>query len=84
MNMWTFRNKQGYIGITCLYIDFKFKLYEITLTVNYVWYSHTAHHIMKSLEEILSEWKLCKKAFTITTDNATNMKKTILNMKEIE
>jgi len=83
-DMWTSRNGQGYIGVTCSYIDSKFKLYEVTLTVNYVRYPHTAHHIMESLEETLSEWKLREKAFTITTDNAANMKKAILDMKGIE
>ena len=37
-DMWTARNGQGYIGVTCSYIDAKFNLNEITLTVNYVRY----------------------------------------------
>ncbi|RGB37508.1 hypothetical protein C1646_756848 [Rhizophagus diaphanus] len=35
-DMWTSRGGQGYIGITCSYIDSNFNLNEITLTVNYV------------------------------------------------
>jgi hypothetical protein len=61
----------------------KFNLNEITLTVNYVRYPHTAQHITESLEEILKEWNLCDKVFTITTDNAANMKRAIANMKNI-
>ena len=51
--MWTARSGQGYIGVTCSYIDSKFTLHEITLTVNHVRYSHTAEHIAESLEETL-------------------------------
>ena len=39
---------------------------------------------MESLDETLSEWKLHEKIFTITTDNAANMKKAISDMKNIE
>ena len=83
-DMWTSRSGQGYIGITCSYIDSKFTLHEITLTVNYVRYLHTAEHITESLEEILEDWKLREKVFVITTDNAANMKKAVSNMNAIQ
>lgn len=83
-DMWTSRGGQGYIGITCSYIDSNFNLNEITLTVNYVRYPHTAQHITESLEEILEKWNLRDKVFTITTDNAANMKKAISNMNAVE
>src|SRR6266536_2071618 len=38
-------------------------------------YPHTGNAIQKVLEEIIIEWKLQKKAFFCTTDNASNMKK---------
>jgi hypothetical protein len=82
-DMWTARNGQGYIGVTCSYIDMKFNLNEITLTVNYVRYPHTVQHIAESLEGIFEEWKLRDKVFTITTDNAANMKKAIASMSNI-
>ena len=83
-DMWTSRSGQGYIGITCSYIDSKFTLHEITLTVNYACYPHTAEHITESLEEILEDWKLREKVFVITTDNAANMKKAVSNMNAIQ
>ncbi|CAB5372706.1 unnamed protein product [Rhizophagus irregularis] len=82
-NMWTARNGQEYIGVTCSYIDTKFNLNEITLTVNYVRYPHTAQHVAESLEEVFNEWNLRDKVFTITTDNAANMKKVIASMSNI-
>ncbi|GBC30569.2 zinc finger BED domain-containing protein 4-like [Rhizophagus irregularis DAOM 181602=DAOM 197198] len=84
-DMWTSRGGQEYIGITCSYIDSNFNLNEITLTVtNYVRYPHTAQHITESLEEILEKWNLRDKVFTITTDNAANMKKAISNINAVE
>src|SRR5436190_24210252 len=77
------RNGQGYIGVICSYIDAKFNLNEITLTVNYVRYPHTAQHISESLEETFNEWNLQDKVFTITTDNAANIKKAIMDMKNV-
>jgi transposase-like protein len=82
--MWTARNGQGYIGVTCSYIDSNFTLHEVTLTVNHIRYPHTAQHIAESLEETLEEWKLREKVFVITTDNAANMKKAISNMNSVE
>ena len=83
-NMWTARNEQGYIGITCSYINSNFTLNEITLTVNHIRYPHTAQHIAESLEETLKEWKLCDKIFVIITDNTANMKKAISDMNLVE
>ncbi|GBC33124.2 zinc finger BED domain-containing protein 4-like [Rhizophagus irregularis DAOM 181602=DAOM 197198] len=82
-DMWTARNGQEYISVTCSYIDTKFNLNEITLTVNYVRYPHTAQHVAESLEEVFNEWNLRDKVFTITTDNAANIKKAIASMSNI-
>src|SRR4051812_2408591 len=37
-DLWTARNWQGYIGVTCCFLDEKFQLHEIVLTVTYVRY----------------------------------------------
>jgi hypothetical protein len=80
MDLWTARNRQGYLGVTCLYLDQSFKLREFTLDIAYVRYPHTAIHIKDTLESILNEWNIRKKVFTITTDNASNMKKCVQDM----
>ena len=77
MDLWTARNRQGYLGVTCSYLDQFFKLREFTLDITYVRYPHTAIHIKDTLEGILNEWGLNEKVFTITTDNASNMKKCV-------
>lgn len=80
MDLWTARNRQGYLGVTCSYLDQFFKLCEFTLDIAYVRYPHTAAHIKDTLESILNEWDIREKVFTITTDNASNMKKCVQDM----
>ena len=53
---------------------------EFTLDIAYVRYPHTAIHIKDTLESILNEWGIREKVFTITTDNASNMKKCVQDM----
>jgi hypothetical protein len=81
MDLWTARNRQGYLGVTCSYIDKSFKLCEFTLDISYIRYPHTANHIRETLENILDNWNIREKIFTITTDNASNMKKCVRDME---
>ena len=53
---------------------------KFTLDIAYVRYPYTALHIKDTLESILNEWNICEKVFTITTDNASNMKKCVNEM----
>jgi hypothetical protein len=80
MDLWTARNRQGYLGITCSYFDPNFQLKEFALDVVYVRYPHTAENILSTLEEILADWGLRNLVFNITTDNGSNIKKAIRNM----
>ena len=83
MDLWMGKNRQEYIGITCTYIDQHFKLNEVTLAVQYIRYPHTANHICETVEKILDDWNLSNKVYSITTDNAYNMKKAVSNMNDI-
>ncbi|GES73461.1 zinc finger BED domain-containing protein 4-like [Rhizophagus clarus] len=76
-DLWTGQNRKGFIGITCSYVDSDFILKEITLTVQFVRYPHTAKNIAKYIENILNQWKIRHLTMTITTYNATNMKKCV-------
>ena len=76
-DLWTGRNRKGFIGITCSYVDSDFTLKEITLTVQYVRYPHTAKNIAECIENILQQWKIRDLTTAITTDNASNMKKCV-------
>ncbi len=79
-DMWTAKNRQGFLGVTCSFLDKKFDIHEITLTVEYIRYPHTAQNISDALLAILDEWGLREKVHMITTDNGANMKKAIKEM----
>src|SRR6185436_11876996 len=80
-DMWTGRNRQGFLGITCNYLDENFKLHEQVLSIEYVRYPHTSIHIGDTILAILDEWGLREKTFIITTDNGANMKKAIQDLE---
>ena len=83
MDLWTARNRQGYLGITCSYLNQSFKLCEFTLDIAYVRYPHNALHIKDTLENVLNEWNIREKVFIITTDNAANMKKCVEDIEGV-
>jgi hypothetical protein len=84
LDLWTSRSRQGYLGVTCSFIDSKWKLKELTLTIEYVRYPHTAEHILETLESVLNKWEIRDKVYAITTDNGSNVKKAINNMREVK
>ena len=84
LDLWTSRNNQGYLGVLCSFIDSEWNLKEFMLTIEYVRYPHTAEYIQETLESIFNEWKIRDKIFTVTTDNGSNVKKAIKNMKDVE
>ncbi|EXX55416.1 hypothetical protein RirG_225570 [Rhizophagus irregularis DAOM 197198w] len=57
-DLWTDRNRKGFLGITCSYIDPEFILKEVILAIEYVQYSHTTEHIAECFEGILKKWKI--------------------------
>jgi len=81
--MWTARNRQGFLGITCFFLDKNFVIQEVTLTIEYVRYPHTAQNISDALLAILDQWELRNKVHIITTDNGVNMKKAIKEMNSV-
>ncbi|GBC05829.1 hypothetical protein RclHR1_06450007 [Rhizophagus clarus] len=81
VDIWTAKNRQGYLGIICSFLDRKFKLHEITLDIAYVNYPHTSEHILDALEDILSRWKINDLVFAITTINKSSIKEAILDME---
>ena len=81
--MWTGRNRQGFLGVTCFFLDRNFTIHEVILTIEYIRYPHTAQNISDALFVILDEWGLREKLHMITTDNGANMKKAIKEMGKI-
>ena len=81
--MWTGRNRLGFLGVTCSFLDKNFTIHEIILTIEHIRYPHTAQNISDALFVILDEWNLRDKTNVIVTDIEANMKKAIKEMNEI-
>ncbi|CAB5203134.1 unnamed protein product [Rhizophagus irregularis] len=81
--MWTGRNRQGFLGVTCSFLDKNFTIHKVILTIEYIRYPHTAQNISDALFVILDEWGLRDKTNVIVTDNGANMKKAIKEMNNI-
>ncbi|CAG8700732.1 386_t:CDS:2, partial [Cetraspora pellucida] len=76
-DLWTSYSRDGYLGVTCHWIDNEFKLNEIVLGIYKCEYPHTGETIKDMLNNIMNEWKIESKVISITTDNTTNFKKAI-------
>lgn len=81
-DMWTGRNRQGFLGVTCSFLDKNFTIHEVILTVEHIRYPHTAENISDALFVILDQWELRNKVNVIVTDNGANMKKAIKDMNQ--
>lgn len=75
LDLWTSRSRAGYLGVTCSFVNNQFELCEATLAVEYLRYPHTSQNIVDCLNQIIENWNLNGKVFTITTDNGSNMVK---------
>jgi hypothetical protein len=67
--MWTGRNRLGFLGVTCSFLDKNFNIHEIILTIEHIRYSHNAQNISDALFVILDEWGLRNITNVIVTDN---------------
>jgi len=81
--MWTARNRQGFLGVTCFFLDRNFVIQEVVLAIEYVKYPHTAQNISDALFDIINQWGIKEKVHIITTDNGANMKKAIKIMNTV-
>ena len=54
--MWTGRNRLGFLGVTCSFLDKNFTIHEIILTIEHIRYPHNAQNISDALFIILDEW----------------------------
>jgi hypothetical protein len=74
-DLWTARSGEGYLGVTCSFIDENFHLQEIVLACKRLEYPHTSEAIKELLLSIFTTWNIKSKVFTYTTDNGSNMVK---------
>jgi len=81
-DFWTSRGRHGYIGVTSCFLNENFEFNEMLLALQHVPYPHTAEVIYEKLKEIIYQWGIQNKVFTLTTDNGANMVKAAKLLKD--
>ncbi|CAB4440482.1 unnamed protein product [Rhizophagus irregularis] len=74
LDLWTSRSQDGYLGVTCSFVNIQFELHETILSIKYLKYPHTSNIIVDCLTQIIQEWDLNENVFTIT-NNGSNVVK---------
>ena len=69
-DMWTSIVDQGYLSLTAHYIDDEWNLHAKLLSFCHVEPPHTALVLHNIVLDLLKEWRIVKKVFSITLDNA--------------
>jgi len=71
------------VAITSHYIDPEFKLHQDLLAFEHLDSSHTGEFLASTVFKILEEHNLTEKLFCITTDNARNNYKMMMELKKL-
>ncbi|XP_061359775.1 zinc finger BED domain-containing protein RICESLEEPER 2-like [Gastrolobium bilobum] len=70
-DLWTAVNGNGYICLTAHYVDTKWKLNNKILNFCHVPPPHTGFELSQQILDMLKDWEIEKKIFSITLDNAS-------------
>ena len=71
-DMWTSRQSEGCITVTCHYVLDDWKLSSVVLAMVNFSQSHTSVCIAEQLGKIVGKWSLRAKVVCVVTDNAAN------------
>ena len=72
-DIWISRTSQGYITVTCHFINESWKMQSFVLETFNLCVSHTAENIAAELKRIADEWEITAKVVALVTDNAANV-----------
>ena len=81
-DMWTSRSNDGYISLTCHFIDKEFNLCYKNLQTQHFPGTHDHTHISEALFTAASEWciNMSQQVVTFTTDSGSNIVKALSEM----
>ena len=82
IDAWTSPFKQDFLGVTAYWISDDWKHEEMILGFESLSGSHTGKNLAAALSPLLEEYDLGEKLFTITSDNASNMRKMCAVLEE--
>jgi hypothetical protein len=71
-DIWSSRTCQGYMTVTCHFIDGSWQLENCVLETSHLSVAHTAENIAAELKRIAQEWNISEKVVALVTDNAAN------------
>ena len=83
-DFWTSLANDSYLGVTAHMVTPNWKLSSYVLQTQEVEESHTAERVAQLLEATAREWEITEKVAAITTDNAPNMVKAVLEVLQWE
>jgi hypothetical protein len=83
VDLWTARNKTGFIGITCHWLTSEFKIIDLLLCCEQISYPHTSETISSFISTKLKEFNLEDKVFFAISDNGSNMISAFNNLEKI-
>ena len=72
-DFWTSASTEGYVTITCHYLDSSWELKSCVLATYQVKMQHTAENIAAELKKVANDWCITNKISCIVTDSAANM-----------
>ena len=76
-DLWTSRATQGYLTVTCHYINENMEMKSAILSTYHVEESHTADNLLPILKNITDKWNVTSKVHCVVTDSGSNIKKAV-------
>ena len=71
-DMWT---TQGYLTVTCHYINEDMELKSAVLSTHHIEECHTAENLLSILKNITDKWNITSKVHCVITDSGANIKR---------
>ncbi|KAL4568366.1 hypothetical protein LXL04_023976 [Taraxacum kok-saghyz] len=71
-DLWTSINTDGFLCVTCHFIDTEWKLQKRILNFQHMPPPHNGVYLTEKISYLLFDWGIEKKLFTITLDNASS------------
>ncbi|KAL4615970.1 hypothetical protein ACB092_07G165400 [Castanea dentata] len=81
-DLWTLRNKLGFLSLTIHYIDSNWNLNKRVISFKMLESPHTEYNIANFITKELQYWGITDKIFSITLDNVTNNDTAEMFLKE--
>lgn len=76
-DMWTSRATQGYLTVTCHYINEEMELKSAVLSTHHVEESHTSENLLSIMKNITDKWNITSKVHCVITDSGANIKRAV-------